>query len=286
MLWLAPAAGHAEQFVLFDVTYTYTQADAVNAKPSKSHFYVRSQMNPMRPKDWTAPIDYRNGTVHVRTEVIDKPTGGVATAWTLCYIPYKGIGSGYGCTNTSVFTEEGLFDRDVTMTSWWQNEDIVWSQGIMGMDLVLKDDKGVFSHMRPDPEHFFPTTVRITMIQVSAGATYDASKVPNIPPAGADGGAPDVSGPQPDAAVSMDVAMPGTGGAGTGGSGSGGASGTGGASPGSGGAPGTGGAPAHPGETTAGGCSITNRSDQTGGAAFLIAALGFCATIAYRRRRR
>jgi hypothetical protein len=30
---------------------------------------------------------------------------------------------------------------------------------------------------------FFPTKVRITMIQVAAGSTYDPSLVPNLPPA-------------------------------------------------------------------------------------------------------
>ena len=62
----------AEQFVLFDVTFTYTKEDADNSKPSKSHYYVKGdQLNPNRPKDWTSPVDYRNGTVHLRCEVLD-----------------------------------------------------------------------------------------------------------------------------------------------------------------------------------------------------------------------
>src|SRR5579864_2828230 len=88
---LVPAAGRAEQFVLCDVTFTYTKEDADNSKPSKSHYYVRDKaINPDRPKDWTAPVDYRNGTVHIRLEVIDKPAGGAPTTWSLCYIPNKG----------------------------------------------------------------------------------------------------------------------------------------------------------------------------------------------------
>src|SRR4026207_1302362 len=63
----------AGQFVLFDVTFPFTQEDANNAKPSKSHYYVKGPMlNPGRPKDWTAPVDYRNGTVHIRLEVLEK----------------------------------------------------------------------------------------------------------------------------------------------------------------------------------------------------------------------
>ena len=52
------------------------------------------------------------------------------------------------------------------------------------MDLVIKDGTGTKAHTRPDPEKFFPTKVRMTLIQVSAGAKYDPKQVPNLPPAG------------------------------------------------------------------------------------------------------
>src|SRR5215204_1012974 len=81
----------AEQFVLFDVTFTYIKADADNSKPSPSHYYVKGdRLNAERPKDWTAPVDYRNGSVHVRLEVLEKPAGGEPTTWNVCYIPNKG----------------------------------------------------------------------------------------------------------------------------------------------------------------------------------------------------
>ena len=69
------------------------------------------------------------------------------------------------------------------MTSWWRNETVDWTAGIKQMDLVMKDGTGGqgFTHRRPDPEKFFPAKVRITMIQVSAGSTYDPSLVPNLP---------------------------------------------------------------------------------------------------------
>src|SRR6516225_7890829 len=100
-LLLACSVNRADQFVLFDVTFTFTKEDADNAKPSKSHYYVRGKkLNADRPKDWTTPADYRNGTVHIRAEVIEKPEGGAPTTWTLCYIPNKGQKAGYGCTGT------------------------------------------------------------------------------------------------------------------------------------------------------------------------------------------
>jgi hypothetical protein len=127
------------QFILFDKEFTYTKEDADNSKPSKSHYYVYGHLlNPDTPKDWTSPIDYRNGTVHIRFEVIEKPSGNAPTTWSLCYIPNKGQGNGYGCTNSSVYLTEGVYEKDVPMTSFWENESIVWSEGIKQMDLVVR----------------------------------------------------------------------------------------------------------------------------------------------------
>lgn len=181
---LASAATHADQFVLFDVTFTFTKADADNSRPSKSHYYVKGDaINPKRPRDWTSPVDYRNGTVHIRTEVIEKPAGGEPTTWSLCYIPNRGRGNGYGCTGTVVYREKGVYEQDVSMKSFWQNDAIVWSEGIKQMDLVIKDNSGGqgHAHKRKDWEKFFPTKVRITMVQVSAGSKYDPSLVPDLP---------------------------------------------------------------------------------------------------------
>ena len=179
-----PDAAFAEQFVLFDATFTYTKEDADNSKPSKSHYYIReAQLNPKRPKDWTTPVDYRNGTIHLRTEVLEKPAGGEPTTWSICYIPNKGQKNGYGCTGTVVYREKGIYEQDVKMTAFWQNDSIVWSEGIRQMDLVIKDNSGGsgHAHKRVDWEKFFPTKVRITVVQISAGSKYDPALVPNLP---------------------------------------------------------------------------------------------------------
>ena len=180
----AKKASKKNQFVLFDVQFTYTKSDADNSTPSKSHYYVKHEMlNPHTPKDWTAPIDYRNGTVHIRLEVLEKPPGGAPTTWTLCYIPNKGQKNNYGCTNTGIYTKEGVYELDVPMTSWWENESIIWTEGIKQMDLVIKDDSGGqgHAHKRADFEKFFPTKVRITMIQVASGAKYNPKLLPKKP---------------------------------------------------------------------------------------------------------
>jgi hypothetical protein len=161
-----------EQFDLIDVTFTFTKADA---DASESHYFVK-KLNPRQPRDWTSPVDYRNGSVHVRTEVLHKPAGGEVTQWVLCYIPNQGTGNGYGCTGSGEYTKEGVIESDVAMTSWWENQSIVWTKGIKEMHLVMKDtdDAAGQTHKRADPEKFFPTTVRITVTQVPAGAKYRA----------------------------------------------------------------------------------------------------------------
>lgn len=174
----------SKQFVLFDVEFTYTKEDADNSRPSKSHFYVTGDMlNSECPRDWTSPVDYRNGTVHIRLEVLEKPAGQAPSIWSLCYIPNKGQGNGYGCTSTPLYYKEGIYEADIPMTSFWENESIVWSEGIKQMDLVIKDGSGGqgHAHRRADHEKFFPTKVRITMVQVAAGSKYDPGLVRNLP---------------------------------------------------------------------------------------------------------
>jgi hypothetical protein len=184
VLFASATLVHAEQFVLIDVTFTYTKDDAFNSKPNQSHYYVRGAMiNPDRPKDWTSPIDYRNGTVHLRLEVLEKPPGGQPTSWSVCYIPNKGREHGYGCIGTGAYKEKGVYEKDLPMTTFWQNDNIVWEQGIKEMHLVIKDDHNMHAHKLPDPDKFFPTKVRMTLVQVSKGSTYDPKLVPNLPQA-------------------------------------------------------------------------------------------------------
>src|SRR5262245_7041048 len=81
-LFFTASVASAEQFVLFDVTFTYTKQDADTSTPSKSHYYVKGPMlNPDRPRDWTSPVDYRNGSVHIRAEILEKPPGNAPTTW-------------------------------------------------------------------------------------------------------------------------------------------------------------------------------------------------------------
>lgn len=172
---------YADQFVLFDETFTFEEQDAV---PTQSHLFVKAnKFGKGTPKDWTSPVDYRNGTVHVRMEVLDKPAGDEHTYWSLCYLPNKGRKNNYGCVASPSYTKVGVYEKDQKMTEFWENDSIIWTEGIKQMSLVIKGKKvdgKTHAHLQPDLKKFFPTRIRVTMVQVSAGATYDSSQVPEL----------------------------------------------------------------------------------------------------------
>jgi hypothetical protein len=174
------ATAAAEQFVLFDEVFTFEEKDAV---PTQSHLKVMpDRFGKDTPKDWTQPVDYRNGTLHIRFEVLEKPSD-IPTFWSLCYIPNKGQKNNYGCASSPSYTMPGVYEKDEDMTRFWENDSIIWSEGIKMFTLVMKSAKASgknHAHLQPDLSKFFPTRIHVTLIQVSKGATYDASKVPGL----------------------------------------------------------------------------------------------------------
>jgi MYXO-CTERM domain-containing protein len=254
-------ASRAEQFVLFDATFPYTWDDAVNASPSKSHYYVNegNWLNKARPANWQSPVNYRDGSVHIRVEVIEKPAGGQMVGWALCYVGNSGS---YGCPYTPYYTQLGVYERDVDMHSFFNNATINWAQGIKQVDLVYTINDSGSGHITNYPalkDLTTPTKVRITMIQVSQGSKYDPTQLP-----GADGGAPEAGrdgGARVDASADAadEVGTAGAGGTG----GSGGASGSGGS-----GGLATGGAPGQgTGSGRAGGAAAGGGGQTQGGSA-------------------
>jgi hypothetical protein len=64
------------------------------------------------------------------------------------------------------------------MNGFWQNEKIDWEQGIKQIDLIYAINDSGSGHVTNYPELkdlTTPTRVRLTMVQVSAGSTFDPS---------------------------------------------------------------------------------------------------------------
>jgi hypothetical protein len=194
LLTLSPKPSHAEQFVLFDVTFTMTWEDATTSSPSKSHHYVKSNsgINAMQPSNWTSPVNYRDGKVHIYLEVIEKPEGGQSQGWALCY-----VSGGYGCPYTPYYTAVGVYERDVDMHSFYNNAQIDFTKPINEVDLIYTINDSGSGHVHYFPElkdKTTPTKVRIAMVQVSQGATYDPSILPGTGGMGGAAGAGGMAG--------------------------------------------------------------------------------------------
>lgn len=158
----------AEEFKLCDVTFTLTKAEA---DATKSHYFVKKEaLSEKTPTNWLSPVDFRNGTLKLRLEVLEKPEGDAPTTWSVCYISAKGHQGGYGCTNTPLYTKPGVYEKEVKMNEFWHNDEVTWEHGIDHLSFVIKDDSGGkgHAHNRKDAEKYFPTKVRFTLIQVSA----------------------------------------------------------------------------------------------------------------------
>ena len=211
LLVLSPRLSHAEQFVLFDETFTMTWEDAIGSSPSKSHHYVKpnSGLNPERPGNWVSPVNYRKGKVYIHLEVLEKAPGGQSQGWALCYVG----GGSYGCPYTKYYTEPGVYDSVVEMQGFYNHATIDFTQGISEVDLVYTINNSGSGHVHFFPElkdKTTPTKVRIAMVQVSEGGVYDPSILPGVSGGGA-GGA-DGGGAGGMAAGGAGVAGPAAGG--------------------------------------------------------------------------
>jgi len=181
----------AEQFVLFDATFTYTWDMASKSSPSLSHYYVNegNWLSKARPVNWLSPVDYRNGSVHIRIEVFEKPSNTQLTGWALCYV---GNAGSYGCPYSKYYPGPGVYENDVSMTSFFNNATIQWDRGVRQVDCVYTVNNSGSGHITNFPnlkDQVTPTRLRLTMIQVSKGSTYDPSIL-----TGLDGGVPPVNG--------------------------------------------------------------------------------------------
>ncbi len=177
---------NAQQFILFDKEFTFEEKDAV---PTKSHLRVTAEeLNKGTPKDWTSPVNYSDGKVYIRLEVLGKPAGDVPTHWSLCYIGNKGQnGSMYAVAGSPRYTKPGVYEVTRDMKKLWQKDKVVWSEGLKAFTLVIKGPKlkdkpagKSHAHLQPDLKKFFPAKIRLIMVQVAKGAKFDPSKVPAI----------------------------------------------------------------------------------------------------------
>ena len=174
----------AEQFVLYDKVFTFEKEDAV---PTKSHLKLSAdELSKDTPEDWTSPVNYIDGTVYVYMEVLEKPKGDAETYWSLCYRANQGQnGAAYACTGSPRYTATGTYERVNDMKTIFQRDKVVWSKGLKGVSLVTKASNSKVkgkshAHLQPDISKYFPTKIRVIMVQVSKDGKLDRSKISGL----------------------------------------------------------------------------------------------------------
>ncbi len=181
-LGVFPSETRAEQFTLFDVTYTHATTNTYSG-----HYYIKPSA--VTPTNWVSPIDYSQGTAYFHLEVYSKPTD----AGSKFHVCFFGKGSNYACgPYTKGYTKPGVFDWSAKLTTFYQYNKVDWTKGLDRMPLILTDDTPV--NIGPEDvgaakaAMYMPSMVRVVGIMVSPGGTY----VPPGPPT--DAGVPPVAG--------------------------------------------------------------------------------------------
>jgi hypothetical protein len=177
----AALAASAEQFVVADVAYTHSAETTTD-----SHYYA--DPTPETPANWSSPVDYANGSVHVRLEVKTKPSE-TPTRYQICFE----MSQNYCCTEQAPpYTEPGIYEWDTNVVDMWRPGAVDFTQGILRSALILKDT----ANAKPAPENvgeetsklFMPTDLSVTVTVVRAGDTFVPPEVPQVPGGGSGGG--------------------------------------------------------------------------------------------------
>ena len=157
----AAAPARAEQIVLFDITYTHTNAN------DSHHSISGAALN--QPANWTSPIDYSKGTIHFYQEVMTKPSN-KPTIIDFCLISARD----YGCIETFIYTHVGLHEtmRSMAGGDVDKRNVIDFTQRMRSIQMVLKTPAPTWINGGRPQSDYLPSMMRFVATLVSPGGTY------------------------------------------------------------------------------------------------------------------
>jgi hypothetical protein len=164
VLLVAASSLHAQelgQFVLIDATFTATAQNT-----EKSQYTVAPLA--AAPANWTSPIDYRQGSIFVRFEILEKPT----TKSTLCNVCFENSGTLTCMPYPPAYTRPSVFTSAPTMKTFWQFDVYDWTKKVDHVYVVVKD--GTNEKLVQGDSQFFPSKMHITVTVVPPGKEYVA----------------------------------------------------------------------------------------------------------------
>lgn len=144
-----PVSAQAEEIVVFDQTFEATSANTTNSE-------YRAMPASGVPANWRTPINFANGKVTARAEVLSKPSA----APTLLNICFRNPSS-YACMMYSpAYTATGSFEYEHELPEWWQYAMVDWAMGVSQVMLVIKDQD---EKMVQGDADFYPYRMKLTI---------------------------------------------------------------------------------------------------------------------------
>ncbi len=130
-------------------------------------------------RDWLAPVNYANGTIYQRLEVLSKPTNEVMY-YQLCLVPNDDISIKPACSRASGLTlsQTGVYEFTQPLSSFYEYYNIDWSRGINSLMVIVRDKNGntidevSVERSGGTLESYFPMQVKYSVALVPSGGEF------------------------------------------------------------------------------------------------------------------
>ncbi len=196
---VAPAAATAEEAVVFDqvMTWTHDNGESFNGTA-------------VGPSDWVSPVNYKDGTLMFRLEVLSKPSDRDVYAQ-VCLGQQNWAVESCSRRFDPQFRTTGVYNTDLgAPSSWWSHGAVDWTNvgGSAFPSFALSDPASdrlmqtqgcgayCWDPAFGDINAHMPITVRATLVAVSVGSSFSGWQnygggAPATPPVESPGGPTD-----------------------------------------------------------------------------------------------
>ena len=182
LLFLSVTLVHSAQFVYLDDIITWTK---------NGYDYP----DPMGPTSWVSPVNYRDGSVHVRYEPIEKPsTKNVQVQLCIWQDGFEKENCGSCQTST---TEKVYYYNYGSVTSWWKKGGVPIDYNRIGLSsslayfmhkdgscsapILMTSSCGAACYTKTDIDQHVPITFKVLAVVVSKGSTLQPVEGWNSP---------------------------------------------------------------------------------------------------------
>jgi hypothetical protein len=152
-----------EQFVLVDSTFTMTTQNTMQSQ------YEIAPL-PAAPASWKSPVDWSRGSMHVRFEILEKPSN----AKTLTNVCFETAGVLTCQPYPPPYATKGVFTSDDRLITFWQYSVFDWTKKLDHVIVVIKDENGKIVQGNTT---FYPSKMRVTVTVIPPGKAYKDSPV-------------------------------------------------------------------------------------------------------------